>query len=68
MTKISLSLNEFDALANFIDQVEGEFPNINKITLEVTDGHIGQTIMAYIETEEGKNCGVYKDISQYEDW
>ena len=66
--KITMSLNEFDTLVNFIDMVEGEFPDINKITLEVTETGIGPHIMAFVETEEGKNQGVYKDITDYENW
>lgn len=68
MTRVTLSLNEFDTLVNFIDQVEAEFPSISKISLEVTETGIGPHIMAYIETEEGKNQGVYKDITDYENW
>lgn len=66
--KMALTLNEFDTLVDFVNQVEAEFPSISKISLEVTETGIGPHVMAYIETEEGKNQGLYKDITDYESW
>ena len=66
--KMALTLNEFDTLVDFVNQVEAEFPSISKISLEVTETGIGPHVMAYIETEEGKNQGLYKDITNYDAW
>ena len=64
-----MTLTELDKLIELVNDAETNELNIVSIILEKkNESGIGESLIAYVETESESSQGIYCDITDYQSW